>query len=189
MDVTVEGILVLDNLDVFAKVGGNAAYVYTVPQSIAVNDGFLTIAFIPSKQNPMISGIEVLPAPPPSPLFRINCGSTAQVIDSNSVAWGPDQYFNNIGSLYSTCGSITNSIYCTSRYFRATSAPPFRYEIPVPVSNAPYQLRLHFAEQVRDLIHFDLPHFWISHFVNFFISTFAYPTLDSITTSFIICFC
>jgi Malectin domain len=94
------------------------------------------------------------PAPVQSPLpaipqpHRINCGSTTQVTDGNNVVWSADQYFISSGKGYNTCGNVTNNIYCTSRYFRAVNGAPFRYNIPVPVSNVSYQIRLHFAEQV-----------------------------------------
>jgi Malectin domain len=148
MNISVEGISVLKNLDILATVGKNAPYVYTVPQTFAVSDGGLTIALASAKQNPIISGIEVLPASPKTPLHRINCGSTTQVTDSNNAVWSADQYFISSGKGYNTCGTVTNNIYCTSRYFRAVNGVPFRYNIPVPASNASYQLRLHFAEQV-----------------------------------------
>jgi hypothetical protein len=94
------------------------------------------------------------PAPVQSPLpaialpYRINCGSTTQVTDDSNVVWSADQYFISSGKGYNTCGTVTNNIYCSSRYFRAVNGAPFRYNIPVPASNVSYQLRLHFAEQV-----------------------------------------
>jgi Malectin domain/Malectin-like domain len=148
MDVWVEGVLVRKSLDVFATVGKNAAYVYTVPYSFAVNDGALNINFAPSRQNPFISGIEILPSPPPPPLYRISCGSSTAVTDSNNIVWSADQFFVKSGKPYNTCGSVANDVYCTSRYFRTVNGSPFRYEIPVPESNTVYMIRLHFSEQV-----------------------------------------
>jgi Malectin domain len=82
-------------------------------------------------------------------VHRINCGATNQVIvPPSNVVWNPDQYASS-GLSYSTCGNTTTgSIYCTSRYFRTQDASPFRYNLPVPVSNRTYEVRLHFAEQV-----------------------------------------
>jgi hypothetical protein len=80
-------------------------------------------------------------------LNRINCGSNTSVTMTN-ITWSADQY-SSVGRPYNTCGNITNSIYCTSRYFQLTRGTPFRYNIPVPYNNASYQVRLHFAEQVR----------------------------------------
>jgi Malectin domain len=84
-------------------------------------------------------------------VHRVNCGSTNQVVvPPNNIAWTPDQYAAS-GSLYNTCGSVSTSIYCTSRYFGTTDAAPYRYNLPVTVSNRSYTVRLHFAEQVRYL--------------------------------------
>jgi Malectin-like domain len=145
----VNGILVRNNLDVFATVGEKAAYLYTVPQSFAVNDGAINIGLVPDRQNPFLSGIEILSVPPPPPLFRISCGSSTEVTDSNNIVWSADQFFVKSGKPYNTCGSVTNDVYCTSRYFRSVNGSPFRYEIPVPESNTVYMIRLHFSEQVR----------------------------------------
>lgn len=101
-----------------------------------------------------------LPAPVPVPVpvpttnvgnivHRINCGSTTQVVvPPNNVVWTPDQYASG-GLPYATCGNVTTSIYCTSRYFRLVDVTPYRYNLPVAVSNRAYTVRLHFAEQVR----------------------------------------
>ena len=94
----------------------------------------------------------VVPVPVPTGgniVHRINSGSTSQVIvPPNNIVWTPDQYA--VGGLpYNTCGNVTTSIYCTSRYFRTTDAAPHRYDLPIAVSNRTYEVRLHFAEQVR----------------------------------------
>ena len=99
-----------------------------------------------------------LPVPVPVPVpttnggnivHRINCGSTNQVVvPPNNVVWTIDQYASG-GLPYNTCGNVTTSIYCTSRYFRTADVIPYRYNLPVAVSNRTYSVRLHFAEQVR----------------------------------------
>ncbi len=49
------------NLDIWAKAGGaNRAHIESVPLTVA--DGKLDIAFIAQKENPTISGIEIVPA-------------------------------------------------------------------------------------------------------------------------------
>lgn len=81
-------------------------------------------------------------------IHRINCGSANQVIASNKDVWSPDQY-STVGMSYNTCGTISTSIYCTSRYYRTTDLAPHRYNLPIAESNRLYTVRLHFAEQVR----------------------------------------
>lgn len=58
-DVSLEGALALDNLDIFAEVGANTALVTSIPVTIA--DGKLNIDFQRVIQNPNLSGIEVFP--------------------------------------------------------------------------------------------------------------------------------
>jgi Malectin domain len=89
----------------------------------------------------------VVTAQIPSLPIRINCGSTTPVT-MNNVTWNHDENAMS-GAPYNTCGNTTNSIYCSSRYFRTKKGTPFQYNIPVPVNNTSYQLRLHFAEYVR----------------------------------------
>jgi Malectin domain len=82
-------------------------------------------------------------------IHRINCGTTQQVVvPPNNITWTPDQYFTP-GLKYDTCGNVTTSIYCTSRAFRSTDAAPYRYNLPIAISNRTYDVRLHFAEHVR----------------------------------------
>jgi hypothetical protein len=57
-NVSMEGKVVLSNLDVAAKVGLSAAYDVTLP--VTVTDGTLTIGFQPVVGNPMVSGIVVI---------------------------------------------------------------------------------------------------------------------------------
>ena len=58
-DVLIEGILVLNDFNVYKAAGkGNRAHVMMIP-GISVNDRVLTIDFIKVKQNPKVSGIEV----------------------------------------------------------------------------------------------------------------------------------
>ncbi|MCW1923658.1 malectin domain-containing carbohydrate-binding protein [Luteolibacter arcticus] len=61
-DVTAEGALAIDNLDIFAQVGANKALVVEVP--VTVSDGQLNIGFLHVVQNPVLSGIEVFPVLP-----------------------------------------------------------------------------------------------------------------------------
>ena len=59
MDIKVEDNIVVRNLDVVAEAGGPfIAHVIDIPNVIVSND-VMTITFIPVKQFPMISGIEI----------------------------------------------------------------------------------------------------------------------------------
>ena len=56
-NVAIEGTQVITNLDIWAKVGKNAAYNKT--NVVTVSDGQLNIAFSPVVENPKISAIQV----------------------------------------------------------------------------------------------------------------------------------
>jgi len=66
-DIVAEGAVVVDDLDIFARVGANTACVLSFP--VTVSDGQLNLTFPKSANNPTICGIEVLPAPPQVPTF------------------------------------------------------------------------------------------------------------------------
>jgi hypothetical protein len=151
MDVFVENKLVLDNLDIVAAAGGpKRAYVATVSQPVSITDGSVTITMNSTINSAVISGIEVI-ASANIVTHRINCGATAAApVTMNGVSWARDVYFSTTSLISNRCGTtITNSIYCSSRYFTTTSVSPLRYNIPVPYNNALYQLRLHFNELVK----------------------------------------
>jgi hypothetical protein len=58
-NVSMQGQQVITNLDIFAKVGQNAAYDVTIP--VSVTNGMLNMAFSPVKDNAVINAIEVTP--------------------------------------------------------------------------------------------------------------------------------
>ncbi|HVI30660.1 malectin domain-containing carbohydrate-binding protein, partial [Phenylobacterium sp.] len=60
-DVSAEGALVLDNLDIFASAGGKfIAKDFVVP--VTVTDGVLNLQFVSSVDNAKIDGILIAPA-------------------------------------------------------------------------------------------------------------------------------
>ena len=172
-----EGLLILDDFDIFRDAPGKFT-----PEIVTVNtyvtDGTINIAFTIVTGDPSINGIEVIytgaggapPVPVPLPiaptgpiasptpgtgnlLYRINSGSSSQVVvPPNNLVWDPDQFVLT-GIPYDNCSNLTGSIYCTGRYFQPSYGTPFRYDIPIPISNRTYQVRLHFAESVRVLFH------------------------------------
>ena len=152
----IEDQLVVDNLDIVAVTGGSlrAHVITTLP--VLVTDGILTITMTASIGQVMISGIEVMAAAN-IVTHRINSGTTAAttIVRMNYVDWTRD-LFSLSGATSNRCtqAGITNSIYCSSRYFRTSIGTPLRYNIPLPSNNALYTIRLHFNEHVRRVIHF-----------------------------------
>lgn len=75
-DVKAEGQLVIDNLDVFARGGGDTAHVETF--TIDVTDGSLNVEFVHGVENPAINAIEV----------RRSGGSAALLASPATIEWG-----------------------------------------------------------------------------------------------------
>lgn len=151
MDVYIEDRLVVDNLDVVAVTGGSfRAHVITTAPLI-VSDGILTMTLNTTVGQAIISGIEVM-ASAQLVTHRINCGATSNtLVTMNNVTWSKDMYALS-GATSNRCSktnTTTNTIYCSSRYFRTSLGTPLRYNIPVPYNNALYVLKLHFNEHVR----------------------------------------
>ena len=61
-DVQIEGVLAIDNLDVFAQAGASTALIRAV--TATVTDGQINIAFIHGVEDPLINAIEVLSTTP-----------------------------------------------------------------------------------------------------------------------------
>lgn len=82
-DITAEGVLAVDDMDIFSRAGANAACTVTFP--VSVTGGQLDIGFLHGVQNPKISGIEVfeiVPVVQPPQTFEewlIEHGLTGQV--------------------------------------------------------------------------------------------------------------
>lgn len=72
-DVSVEGQLVIDNLDIWAVVGANTALSRTVQTS--VTDGVLNLSFISVIDNAKVSAIEVNPSSSTNQAPRANAGA------------------------------------------------------------------------------------------------------------------
>jgi Malectin domain len=66
-NVLVEGALAIDNLDI-VKAAGGAFAAYVVPAQTTVSDGFATIELVAVVENPMITAIEIIKLPAPTPV-------------------------------------------------------------------------------------------------------------------------
>jgi hypothetical protein len=134
-DVSVEGATVT-GLDVFARAGGaRRAWVETL--DVRVTDGALDVSLAPRVQQPMISGIEILPRG----AVRVNVGGGA-FTDSAGRRWEADRGFVGGATVdrgaIAIAGADDPTLYRTERY-GATG-----YRIPVP--NGDYEVCAHFAE-------------------------------------------
>lgn len=149
MNITIENEVVLNNFDVVAVTGGRlrAHIITTLPQ--LVTDGVLTINFKSIIGPPIISGVEIIQSAN-LVTHRINCGALSNTLTVvNGTTWSKDQFALSGGtSNRCTKLNVTNSIDCSTRYFRTSIGTPLRYNIPVPYNNSLYALKLHFLEHV-----------------------------------------
>lgn len=179
-NVKVEGVTVLNNLDVYAETGGRNKALIKTANDISVSDGSLTIEFLHGpKQNPMINAIEVLssvggappppppPPPPPVPAFQsiyINAGASSPTQGSGGITWAKDEYFNT-GTVYtknsasisgagnSQAGTKDAFLYKSERFDDVLVDPDMIYEIPLPDGKISFASYLPFT--FDNLSHFD----------------------------------
>jgi len=165
-DVNLEGgAAELSGFDIFAAAGGmNKAIVREFP--VTVNDGAVTIDFVRQIENAKISGIEVIPVPPPSRnAVRIDTGGTARSV--GGVPWSGCSAATSCGGWVSggfryaksPAPAITGvtapadaALYQTEWTGGQTNGVPVgsvAFAFTVPVANGDYRVRLHFAENVQ----------------------------------------
>jgi hypothetical protein len=72
-DVLVEGVLAIDNLDIWATVGANTALVRTVPTT--VSDGVLNVSFVSGVNNAKVSAIQITPTSTTNQQPTVNAGA------------------------------------------------------------------------------------------------------------------
>jgi Malectin domain/Bacterial TSP3 repeat len=134
-NVSMEGKVVLSKLDVFAKVGPNAAYDVTLP--VTVSDGVLSISFQPVVGNAMVSGITIEPK---EVVLAVNAGGP-QYVNTAGEVYDADADFSG-GKTYTTtvaiAGTQDDRLYQSERYGN------FSYN--VPMANGSYDVTLKFAE-------------------------------------------
>jgi parallel beta-helix repeat protein len=144
-DVEAENRLILDNFDIYAAAGKNAAVDRTF--EVTVTDGRLDLEFIGVKDNAKVSGIAIAPAdgaaaaPSPSPTpgvateLAINAGGkAANGFGADAFYFGGDTYATTAG----IAGTTADAIYQTERY------GDFKYS--AAVKNGTYDVTLKFAE-------------------------------------------
>jgi len=175
-DVFVQGSLVSGELDLITQAGYNTALVLETTASVIDE---VSVELVPSKQNPIISAIEVLynnalpPSAPVAPLptaapatlppesyaVRINVGATGDWLDPFGRTWKADAL--TIGRAKTIdCQPMPisdtdmDTLYCSNKWFKVANAGPAPYVITVPVTQeGEFNVRLHFSETVSSLMY------------------------------------
>ena len=152
--VSINSDQVLTNFDIFATAGAAATAVaeefYTTVDENGIIEiqtllGTTTVADL----NPTINAIEIIPASGTSPIGAAPGTTTDLAINSGGAAGGnflADEDFNGGDTATSTATVTTNansapeSVYLSERYV------PFTYILTGLVADAPYIIKMHFAE-------------------------------------------
>jgi hypothetical protein len=134
-NVDMEGVRVINELDLVARVGPNRAY--DVTKVVHVSDGKLTLKFQAVVDYATVSAILVEPA---TTVFAVNAGGQ-KYVDANGAVYQADGKFNG-GNTHTTSAAIVGTkdaaLYQSERYGN------FSYTIPV--ANGDYVVVLKFAE-------------------------------------------
>src|SRR5208282_3026609 len=136
-NVSMQGTQVISDLDIYSKVGKNAAYDVTIP--VTVTNGVLSISFTSVVDNAKVSAIAVTSATPITS-FAADSGG-GQYTSQSGVVYNADTYYSG-GTKGSTTAAITGTsdptLYQTERYGN------FSYSIPL--ADGSYNVTLKFAE-------------------------------------------
>ena len=111
-DVSIEGTVVIDNLDIAAQVGAFTALVQTFPATVA--DGTLDVSLVASTDHATIAAIEVRLAgsgPPPPTALVATAVSTSQI----NLTWS-DNAANETGFVIERCQGAGCSNFAAARH-------------------------------------------------------------------------
>ncbi|MFG2106372.1 malectin domain-containing carbohydrate-binding protein [Micromonospora chersina] len=161
-DVSVDGVLKLNDFDPVAGAGGTDRG--TMRSISVVSDGVVDIDFGRVVENPLVQGIEIVKtAPTPDAadvLYRVNAGGD-QLAAPSGPAWAGDTVaapsrYHNTGSNVQAYGTNATfdatvpagtpvTLFNSERWDLAT-APDMQWDFPVP-AGTPVQVRLYFANR------------------------------------------
>jgi hypothetical protein len=136
-NVSVEGKVVVSNLDLVAKVGPKAAYDVTLP--VTVTDGVLTIGFQSVVNNAKVNAIMVEPR---EEMFAVNAGGS-QYSGVDGTVYDADTWFSG-GKTDTLTAAIAGT--ADDRLYQSIRYGNFSYKIPV--DNGDYLVTLKFADNL-----------------------------------------
>ena len=157
-DIDIQGITVLQDLDIYDTVGHDAALELTY-EAIEVTNGELVIELAKQTENPKISGIEIVQRIVEDSaiyeLFINSGGYSTDFTDSSGDVWVVDNYYSSGGtggtSVISTAVTISDtSSQAVYQHARITNdnLDSVVYSIPVDESGV-FDITLYFAEIVE----------------------------------------
>ncbi|WP_262285106.1 malectin [Micromonospora sp. MA102] len=161
-DVSIDGVLKLNDFDPVAAAGGTDRG--TMRSFSTVSDGVVDVDFGRVLENPLIQGIEIVKtAPTPDAadvLYRVNAGGD-QLAAPSGPAWATDSLtvpsaYHNAGSTvttYTTNATLDATVpagtpvalFNSERWDQSTT-PDMQWDFPVP-AGTPVQVRLYLANR------------------------------------------
>ena len=141
-NLLVNGKIMLSAFDPYSDAGGNLiAHVRAFKGVSPGSDGYLRIEFTPSRDEPFVNAIEIIPTPDRRvPPIRIVAQENS-VTDAQGRLWSPDQYYRG-GVLVRRQPAFTDNT--DPSVFTGERFGHFSYVIPVP--DGIYGLTLYFTE-------------------------------------------
>jgi fibronectin type 3 domain-containing protein len=149
-NVSINGEQVLTNFDIYAATGAINKAIVEQFYTTADENGIIEIqTAIGAANDPTIEAIEIVPATGTNPVGATPGTTTDLAINSGGPAEGnfvADEDFNGGDTATSTAAVTTNgnsapeAVYLSERYV------PFTYDLTGLVADAPYTVKMHFAE-------------------------------------------
>ena len=149
-NVLINGEQVLTNFDIFAETGAINTAIVEEFYTTADENGIIEIqTTFGAANDPTIEAIEIIPATGSNPVGATPGTTTDLAINSGGTAEGnfvADEDFNGGDTATSTAAVTTNAnsapedVYLSQRYV------PFTYILTGLIADAPYTVKMHFAE-------------------------------------------
>ena len=149
-NVSINGQQVLTNFDIFAETGAISKAIVEQFYTTADENGIIEIqTSVGAADQPTIEAIEIVPATGSNPVGATPGTNADLAINSGGAATGgfvADEDFNGGDTATSTATVTTNgnsapeAVYLSERYV------PFTYVLSGLVADAPYNVKMHFAE-------------------------------------------
>ena len=156
-DVSAEGEISVEGIDIFDAVGANSPLVITIP-NVVINDEQLDLEFFHRAQNPTLAGIEITPVPQPElsntqveqVVLRVNAGG-AGFYDSKDQYWEADYGFNTgkKDSFTTAVAGTADDVLFKEQHRDYPGGQDLEYRFPMVDGN--YKVRLYFSENYAPL--------------------------------------
>jgi fibronectin type 3 domain-containing protein len=149
-NVSVNGQQVLTNFDIFAETGAVAKAIVEQYYTTADENGIIEIqTSVGAADQPTIEAIEIVPATGSNPVGATPGTDADLAIDSGGAAVGAfiaDEDFNGGDTATSTAAVTTNANSAPEAVYQSERYVPFTYVLSGLVADAPYNVKMHFAE-------------------------------------------